>query len=511
MNRPKKFLGKQPNGSGSHESWSEEYAFYDTDGITKLEAEQLPLARAIQGEIVKDREMILRREDKNVLISVDAKPLGSESVRGGVCVFRDITDERAREHQMRMLREAVDHAHEAMFTVDSNERFVGVNKFACKRLGYSQREFLSLTVSDICHDRPFDSWHDQWNHLKAKRNALLEAEYISKDGEIFPVEVSLMFVNYDGEEFIYAFARDITQRKQADAERAKLARELQTAARYSGMAEVATGVLHNVGNILNSVNVSTSVIRKRFEKSAFTSLQRVTELISEHQTSFADFVRDDQRGQKIPAYIQKVTAALADERAHVNLEFDDLLKNVDHVKEIVSVQQSMAKSSGVNQMLAPQDLVQDLLTATKGSLVNHRIQVIHEVDDEVPNFESDKHKILQILINLIENAKDAMVEHKTENPQIRIDVLPLGNEQLVFRVADNGIGIASEKMDKIFQHGFTTKEYGHGFGLHSCANAATELDGKLTVASDGIGQGATFELALPNKQGNKKKLSPASP
>ena len=108
----------------------------------------------------------------------------------------------------------------------------------------------------------------------------------------------------------------------------------------------------------------------------------------------------------------------------------------------------------------------------------------------------DKHKVLQILINLLRNAKYALDDANRPDKRITISIEPAG-EQVRIAVADNGIGIAPENLARIFGHGFTTRQDGHGFGLHSGANAATEMGASLSVQSAGLGHGATFTLDLP--------------
>lgn len=491
------FFGETHQEGDKAVAWSSDIALFEPDGVTEIAVENLPMNQAMQGQLVEDREVVVKRGDENALIKMNANPLNSDTPSGAVCVFRDITDERQKEHNLRMLRAAVDNSNEAMFTVNAKQRFVGVNEFACRRLGYSKKELLNLSVADICASRPYENWESQWEFLKQNKHAIVEAEHVTKDGRVFPVEVSQVFINYDGEEYIFAFARDITKRRRDEKERARLASELQDAARMAGMAEVATGVLHNVGNILNSVNVSACTIRRKLERSALSNLERVSDLIRENEGSIADFIRDDNRGKMIPEYIQKVTGVLLKERNLVNVEFDDLEKNVDHIKEIISVQQSMATTSGLLQELSPNELIKDVLVANKASLANHDISFVEEIDESISQFTSDKHRILQILINLVKNAKDALVESKIQDPEIKICVQAKNEDQVVFQIIDNGVGIPSDMLEKIFRHGFTTKKSGHGFGLHSCANAATELGGKLTARSEGAGKGATFELTLP--------------
>ena len=291
-------------------------------------------------------------------------------------------------------------------------------------------------------------------------------------------------------------ASNISARKKVERERERLQDQLVASSRQAGMAEIATNVLHNVGNILNSVNVSATLLQTRFDGHRLSSLQKVTRLLQDHEENFVTFVRDDPRGKKLPNYLHKLVDALQKEQNHIDLELEELLHNIEHIKEIVSVQQSMAQVSGMSQELCPHDLIESALNAVKASLGNHGIQIVKNIDHEMQPFYSDKHKILQILINLISNAKDAVVEHDTASPTIEIEVSGT-DEEVVFNVRDNGTGIPSDRLEKVFQHGFTTKRTGHGFGLHASANTATELQGNLTVASPGPQMGAEFQLRIP--------------
>ena len=262
------------------------------------------------------------------------------------------------------------------------------------------------------------------------------------------------------------------------------------------MADVATGVLHNVGNVLNSVNISTTVIRKQFANSALASLEKASGLLSQYESSLSDFIREDVRGKQLPTYIIAVSHALRTEQNSMDREFDDLAKNVEHIKEIIAVQQTMAKASGMQQELSAREIIDDVMTANKESLINHSVAVVEELEEPDSIFVSDKHRILQILINLVRNAKEACVESKRRHSEIILRTWT-DNDHVHFQIADNGVGISNDKIDKIFQHGFTTKKHGHGFGLHSSANAATELGGNLSVTSAGTDKGSRFLLRIP--------------
>jgi C4-dicarboxylate-specific signal transduction histidine kinase len=161
------------------------------------------------------------------------------------------------------------------------------------------------------------------------------------------------------------------------------------------------------------------------------------------------------------------------------------------------MQQSYAKVSGVYENLQPADLVEDALRINATAFDRHHIELIREFADNTPVVCVDRHKVLQILINLLRNAKHAMDEKPDCIKRLVVRVATTANGKVAIIITDNGIGIPPEHMTKIFNHGFTTKKDGHGFGLHSGANAAKEMGGSLTAKSDGPGQGAEFTLELP--------------
>lgn len=289
---------------------------------------------------------------------------------------------------------------------------------------------------------------------------------------------------------------DITSRVEAELESQRLNDELVKASRVAGIAEAATGVLHNVGNVLNSVNVSACLIQQRFRNSALQSLNRLSSLLDEHGDTFGHFVSTDARGQQLPRFLSKVTEAIHQERKHVASELQDLVSNVDHIKTIVSAQQSSARSKGLIERVQLADVIDAAINANRGSLSNHGIRIHQRMDDALPEIQTDKHKLLQILINLISNAKDAIKEHSPKDARVTISARTFDGK-VVVDIQDTGVGISSEQLARIFRHGFTTKQHGHGFGLHSSANFATELGGSLSALSGGIGHGATFRLSLP--------------
>ena len=313
----------------------------------------------------------------------------------------------------------------------------------------------------------------------------------------------------EGSKRIVVAHENITERKRAEAESAELNRSLVETSRMAGMAEVATSVLHNVGNVLNSVNVSATLISDRVRTSKGPSLTRVCGLMRDHAADLGTYLTADPKGKQVPSFLDTLAEHLTTDQTAIQQELASLTKNIEHIKDIVSMQQSYAKVSGVVENLTPAELVEDALRMNLGSFEKHAIAVVRDLAADLPRVCVDKHKTLQILINLVRNAKHACDDSSRTDKRITLRAVSDGSGSVKISVTDNGVGIPPENLTRIFNHGFTTKKDGHGFGLHSGANAAREIGGRLSVASDGLGCGATFTLELPAEPASRD-VSPAA-
>ncbi len=291
------------------------------------------------------------------------------------------------------------------------------------------------------------------------------------------------------------------ERKVAAAHAEEMQSELLSVSRMAGMAEIATGVLHNVGNVLNSLNVSVSMISDQVRSSRVVGLTRSIELVDNYPGGLPAFL-GTEKGKVLPTYLTSVSKRLSEENAKVLDELASVNRHVDHIKTIVAMQQTYARPSGIKEPVIIASLIDDALHMGQSSFAKHGIDVVKDYSSALV-IAVDRHKLLQIMINLISNARHALKHDRAE----RADQGAI-SQQLIVRaratavgvsisVSDNGVGIPAENVDKIFRHGFTTKAGGHGFGLHASANAARELGGSLQVHSDGPGHGATFTLDLP--------------
>jgi signal transduction histidine kinase len=293
------------------------------------------------------------------------------------------------------------------------------------------------------------------------------------------------------------FSRDITARKQAELRLGELHRTLVDVSRQVGMAEVATSVLHNVGNALNSINTSASVVMEQLRGSRLPGLARATALLREHTAELGSFLTVDARGRKLPAYLSVLSDQLHEEREAMLRELRALSDSVEHVKTIVSMQQKHARVGGAIEPVPLPQLIDESLRLHASSFERAGIRIEREYT-EFPPLLVDRHKLLQILLNLLSNARHALEASQREDKRLTLRIRPArGAQRLLLEVEDNGVGIAPEHRSRVFTQGFTTKKTGHGFGLHSSALAATEMEGQLSCTSPGPGQGATFTLELP--------------
>lgn len=291
----------------------------------------------------------------------------------------------------------------------------------------------------------------------------------------------------------------ITNRMDQDAEELDEAhRQLVNTARQAGMAEIATGVLHNVGNVLNSVNVSATVVGDRLKKSRVGNVVRVADLLEKNEGRLGEFMTADEKGRQIPGFLKTLGGHLEQEREEVLGELAALNKSIQHIKGIISMQQSYARVTGVSETCPLVDVLEDAIRLNAVSLQRHDIELARRFETAI-DVTIERHKVLQILVNLLRNAKEALDKTDGRGKTITLRAAAVGDERFAVWIIDNGIGIDPETMAKLFQHGFTTRKEGHGFGLHSGALAAREMGGSLTVESEGAGRGAAFKLELPVK------------
>jgi PAS domain S-box-containing protein len=418
---------------------------------------------------------------------------GEGRARRRVGVYTDVTDQVKAEERYRALATGIP---DTIIRI-RDDGLILDEKPGATPLGLLLEPAVGRTLQEWAIDR---TWAARTLEAVVKAAGSGEIE-VFEHGDASIGGCVEMRVVKSGDNEAVCLARDITARKQ-DEQRLRdslerlnrTQRELMEASHRAGMAEVASSVLHNVGNVLNSVNISSGAAREILGASRVGSLARVVRMIRDHQADIGAFLTCDPKGKKVIDFLDQLTEALRDEGARVRRELDSLQKNVDHIKVIVTMQQSHARSrTGMAEKLTPSEVVEDALKLVGVWNGSPGFELLREYEP-LPDTYTDRHKLLQILTNLVGNARHAMAETPEKKMILRV---VRRDERFTVEVQDTGCGISRENLTRIFSHGFTTRKAGHGFGLHSSAIAARELGGTLVAHSEGPGKGALFVLDLP--------------
>jgi PAS domain S-box-containing protein len=403
-------------------------------------------------------------------------------------------------HERDLLRALMDNAPDQIYFKDTQSRFLQCSKAMMEKFGVKNvKELLGKSDADFFGEEHARlAFEDEQEIIRTGQPVIgkVEREGWKNNQETWALTSKMPLRNKAGEIIgTFGISKDITAIKEAETKLNSVHKELMDASRQAGMAEVATSVLHNVGNVLNSVNVSSSLIAEKMRSSKIANINKAVTLIRTLENDLNNFFANDPKGKQLPAYLSNLASHLAQEQEDILHEVGSLVSNIMHIKEIVAMQQNYAKTSGVLESLKIVDLVEDAICMNNGAMTRHLVKVVRDFA-EIPPILTEKHKVLQILVNLIRNAKYACDDSGRNDKQITMRVAN-GNNRIKISVIDNGIGIPAENLTRIFSHGFTTRKEGHGFGLHSGALAAKEMGGTLAAFSEGPGQGATFTLELP--------------
>ena len=481
------------------------------------------------GEAAKHHKLIMetgqRMEMEECYVDADGKEQYCHVIRGPLLgpdgaiiglqgIVVDITERKRAEAQLaserHMLRALMDSSSDAIYFKDRESRFRRCSEALFRRCKAAMAPHSNLSSADEIvgksdfdffgeeHARP--AFEDEQEIIRTGQPMVGKSEKETwLDGHVTWALTSKMPLYDDHGEIIGTFgiSKDITAFKQAEAQVEALHKQLLQTSRQAGMAEVATSVLHNVGNVLNSVNVSATLLLENAKKSDVAYLGKAIALLDEHAADLGAYLANDPKGKQLPVYLSRVSEQLAKEQQRTVAELESLRENIEHIKEIVAMQQNYATVCGVAETVKVADLVEDALRMNAGALLRHEVALVREYA-EVPAITVEKHKVLQVLVNVIRNAKYACDESGRKDKQIRLKI-SRRDQWIRIAVIDNGIGIPPENLTRIFNHGFTTRKDGHGFGLHSGALAAADLGGRLSAHSDGPGQGATFTLELPTQ------------
>lgn len=280
--------------------------------------------------------------------------------------------------------------------------------------------------------------------------------------------------------------------RQALEEESKKAHEIALAsAQDRGKMQFADSVLHNIGNVLSSLRTSSTELNQLLGRSRTQNLIKALEMIPVEPEAAVAFFSEDEKGKLILPYLRDMSRILEKERLQLATEGEQLLYKVNLISELVTTQQSLAKGRTVMEKVRPLDVLEEALNIQQGTLHRYAVTVRHDISGELV-VEACRGNLLHVFINLVKNAAESMSAISPESRVLEVRVEDEGDEDVTLVFEDRGVGIGSEHIQHIFEHGFTTKKHGHGFGLPFCKSAMLEMEGDIVAESDGPGEGTRF-------------------
>jgi len=439
----------------------------------------------------------------DVAVSAECHPVHSQDgvFEGIVGQYRVEDVSKNLGYEKILMDSLMKNSQDLIYFKDRDSKFTRVSDSLMQRLGVDNTE-------DLVGKSDFDFWDkesaqgffEDEQQVIATREPMAKrcGEEIRNDGKSHWVIASKMpLLDEDGQVIgTFGISKDLTELKETERLLGETHEQLIAASREAGMAEIANNVIHNVGNVLNSINISIAMGRDLVKNQNVANLSKAAELLEEN-VGTSGYLLNDPKGKALPGFIKLSAKTLENTQEKLLEEFESLRKHLEHVKTVVSMQQEYAGAKHFFERMNVSSLVDDAIQIGEGTLQRSGVNVTKYFDKNI-EAEVEKHKVLQILINLIRNSKHAC-EDTTDGrkKEIAITIDTPADDFFTIEIADNGVGIAPDNLTNIFNHGFTTKEKGKGFGLHSSANTAKEMGGSLIATSAGVGMGAAFVLTLP--------------
>ena len=432
-------------------------------------------------------------------IGMKIEPLvgAAGEIDGFVAIQAEITERHERKRALELLTERFDMATHAarigMYEFSSQSDEVWWSKMMWEIFGQDRLTFRPSSAGwlDLVH--PDDRDHVRTNDGSLGRGrtaASLHYRIVRPDATIRHVQ---SIASTDDGVVVTGALLDVTERVDGEERERILQQRLRESSRHAGMAEIATGVLHNVGNVLNSLGIANTAARRDLRQLPVDRLEQAASSVCDNRSTLASYLTLDERGKYLPDYLAAASAQMARNVTSVQAELDTIEQLLDHLRDIVSAQQVLAHVGGLRELVDLQELAESALLVRGSDLA--RIKVVRQFED-LPLVLTDRHKLLQILVNLISNAGDAVRSHSPEAGEIIVQIAREQDDAVIV-VHDTGIGMSAETLSRLWQFGFTTKLGGHGFGLHTSANAAHEIGATLSAESEGLGRGSRFIIRLP--------------
>ena len=458
----------------------------------------LRAAKRVAGELVN-----YRKDGGKYWIGMKIEPLtnAAGALEGFMAIQADITARHEQHLALQSLTSRFNMATRAakvgVYERDAHGGNVWWSDIMCEIFGQDPATFRPDETKWEALTHPADRERLLAGSRPTDRTRDIQYRIVRPDGTIRHVHSigSPEQPRHDGTERVAGITLDVTSRVEAEERETMLQKQLLEASHQAGMAEIATGVLHNVGNVLNSLGIANTTARRGLKTLRLDRLEQASALLRDNRAALADFLSKGAAGEHLPDYLPTLATQISSSVQGVHVELETIDSLLQHLRDIVSAQQALAKVGGQREPVDLTEMIESALVVQGPELAGIQIQREYL---PVPRIVTDRHKLLQILVNLIGNARDAVADSSSGAAEIRLKIYP-ADEHICIVVEDSGIGMSQDALSRLWRFGYTTKPRGHGFGLHNSANAAREIGATISAHSDGVGKGSQFIVRLPSR------------
>ena len=439
-----------------------------------------------------DDEVLWRRDGTSFSAEYWSQPIHRDGkVVGTVVTFMNIAERKRAETELRMAQFSMEHASDAIFRVDPEGRILYVNGQASHSCERSREELLSLTIPDIAPIFPREAWVAFWKDIKVRGAITLETLQSTKQGRVFPVEVTANYLKLDGQEYVFSFVRDLTERR-------KLEGQLRHAQKLEGIGQLAAGIAHEINTPTQFVTDNLTFLRDSW-KAIFELLERYRGAIQHAGEVLGPGVIAGLEQAERDCDLEFITAEAP--RAIVQS-----LDGAGRVAKIVRAMKEFSHPDSVDKTAADLNrAIESTITVARNEW-KYVAEIETKFDETLPPVICYPGDINQVILNLVVNAAHAIHERFKDGEMGRITVSTRTRGEFAeIAITDTGTGVPDGIRNRIFDPFFTTKDVGKGTG-QGLAFAHTVIvkkhAGKIWFETE-MGCGTTFFINLP--------IGPASP
>ncbi len=432
-----------------------------------------------------------------------------------VDVTRQKKAEEEIQHERILLRTLIDNLPDTIYVKDKEGRKIIANKADVACIGRtSEAEVIGKTDTELFPGEIGErGYQNDMEVLSGKAMLNREEFFFDKEGKQRWLSTSKVPVHdkLGNIDRILGIGHDITERKLADEELKKLNEELNAQSQElkalneqliqqkeqelekaiaQGKFEIASEVLHDIGNALVGFGSYLTRINRVSEKNSLDALRNLNVFLKGQQTTIGDAIGAD-KANALVAITDGILKTQNDNHKEISTSVSELLHIVSHIQEILNIQRQLVRNHGASHERKPVNLIEILdncRSMLMAQMEKKGIKLTVAIKASTHVIKGDHTKLMQVILNVMKNSLEA-IDMESDNKCIAI-ALDSDDKHIELKVVDNGQGFDEETRQKFFQRGFTTKRSGTGLGLYNCRSIVESHAGTFDIESEGKGMGA---------------------